>query len=253
MTLRLRHLDCHSPIHRMRADVKIAALLASTTAVALDPSWPVLAAGWAGAVAIYVTARLPRNVLGAPPTMLVAVLGFSFLFALFSGGDPTVGGIALGGVVELAQLVAFGVLLVAMAAILAWTTPLSEIGFGLARLLAPLRLARFPVEELATVVVLAIRTLPAVSDELSQVLDARRTRPEAINAAKGFRAAVGDAVDIGATVVVGSHRRAHDLGRSMLARGTTIAPRPRSIPFAARDALGLVVATLWAATVIVLL
>lgn len=251
--LQLRHLPGTSPLHRVRSDIKILSLMSCTTVVALNPGWGPLAAGWSLAVVLFLIARLPRRILAPPPRPLLLVLGFSFLFSLLSGGDPVVAGIEVGGVVELAQLVALGFLLIGLAALLTWTTSLTEIGLGLGRLLRPFRLLRLPVDELTTTIVLAVRALPLVRDELATSIDARRTRPTPAQQRNGFRAAVNEAFDVGATVVVGAHRRSHEMARAMVARNSSVAPSSPAPRLGLADAVGLLVAAGWTAAVAVLL
>lgn len=250
-TIQLRFLDQPSVVHRLRSDTKIVALLAITTAIAFNPGWPAMGAGWVMALVLFVTARLPRAILAPPPQALLVVLSFSLMFSVLSGGDPSVGGVGLGGVIELAQFLTLGFLLVAMAALLSWTTSLTEIGLGLTRLLRPLRLLRMPVDDLGTTIVLAIRSLPAVRAELTVTMDARRTRPALASERRGFRAATSDAVDIGATVVVGAHRRANEMARAMVVRNSTAAPVSKPARLALRDIVAVATAAAWATAVFV--
>jgi energy-coupling factor transport system permease protein len=250
-TIQLRHLERASVLHKMRPDAKTVAMLTITTAIAFNPGWPALGVGWVLAIVLFVASRLPRLILAPPPRVLLVVLSFSLMFSLLSGGDPSVGGIQVGGLIELAQFLALGFLLVALAALLVWTTSLTDIGLGLTRLLAPLRILRFPVDDLGTTIVLAIRSLPAVRSELTVTMDARRTRPQLPTKRRGFRAATADAVDIGATVVVGAHRRATEMARSMVARNSTTAPAAKAEPLALRDVVGVIAAAGWATAVFI--
>ncbi|MEM7287588.1 MAG: energy-coupling factor transporter transmembrane protein EcfT [Actinomycetota bacterium] len=223
-TIQFRHLERTSTLHRLRPDTKIVCLIAVSMGVALNLGWAAIAAGWTVLVGAFLLSRLPRTMLAPPPRLFLLIVGFSFMFSLFSGGDPVVGGIELGGVLEFAQLLALGLLLVGFAALLTWTTSLTDIGLGLANLLRPLRLVRAPVDELTTVIVLAVRSVPEIGSEVSAVTDAYRTRPDRTDRRGGVRGALGDMVDFSSTVVVAAHRRAGELGRAMVARGSTRAP-----------------------------
>lgn len=233
-TIQFRHLEQQSSIHGLRPDTKIVCLISLSMGVALNLSWPAIGAGWAVLIAAFLLSRLPRTMLAPPPRLFLMIVGFSFLFSLFSGGDPVVAGIELGGVLEFAQLLALGLLLVGFAALLTWTTSLTDIGLGLATLLRPLRLVRAPVDELTTVIVLAVRSVPEMANEVSAVTDAYRTRPDRTDRRGGVRGALGDMVDFSSTVVVAAHRRAGELGRAMVARGSTQAPHA---PLPARRAV----------------
>lgn len=247
--LQLRHHDNDSIVHRLRPETKIGCLLAASTAVAFNPGWPVLGGGWLVAVLVFLLARLPFGVLAPPPPLFFYVTMFGGLFSLFSGGDPEVAGVALGGVLEFAQLVTVGLLLVTYAALLAWTTSLAEVGMGLSRMLRPLRHVGFPVEEVTTVLALAVRSLPLVAKEIQLAADARRTRPEEAVKVRGGAAPLVEAVDFGAMVVVGTQRRARELARAMVVRGSLVAPDPEHRPWRWADPLALVIAATGAVAV----
>ena len=223
-TIQFRHLERTSLVHGLRPDTKIVCLISLSMGVALNLSWPAIGVGWIALIAAFLFSRLPRTMLAPPPRLFLLIVGFSFMFSLFSGGDPVVAGVELGGVLEFAQLLALGLLLVGFAALLTWTTSLTDIGLGLANLLRPLRFVRAPVDELTTVIVLAVRSVPEIAGEVGAVTDAYRTRPDRRDRRGGVRGALGDMVDFSATVVVASHRRAGELGRAMVARGSTQAP-----------------------------
>lgn len=223
-TIQFRHLERSSPLHRLRADAKIVGLVTMSMGIAFNLGWASIGAGWVVLVALFLLSRLPLNVLAPPPRLFLLIVGFSFMFSLFSGGDPVVAGVALGGVLEFLELLALGVLLVGFAALLTWTTSLTDIGLGLANLLRPLAVVRAPVDELRTVIVLAVRSVPEIRTEVGAVTDAYRTRPDRADRRTGVRASLAEMVDFSSTVVVAAHRRAGELGRAMVARGSTTAP-----------------------------
>lgn len=241
-TLQLRHLERPSTVHRLRGDVKIVSLVAIDAAVAFNPGWGVIAGGWAAWLLVFAAARLPWSIVAPPPRMYFVLLGFGALFSLFSGGSPVVAGVEMGGVIEFAQLVSVGLLLVAFAALLAWTTSPTEIGLGLGSLLRPLRRVRVPVDEIVTTVVLSIRALPLITDEVRLAAEVRQTRPTDPRARRGIRGALAEGVDFGATIVVGAHRRSRELAKAMVARGSVVAPPFTMPPMRAADIGALLLA-----------
>lgn len=230
---RLDVVPVSSLLHRLRAETKVVGVAGLSTTLAFYPDWVPLALGVAALAAAFVVGRIPLGVLAPPPRILLILLAISAFFSFDTGGDPVVGGVELGGLEGLARLVLLGFLVVLLASVLAWTTPLPDLGTALAGLLRPLRFVRVPVDELATVLALAVRAVPLVASELQVVLDARRTRPPPPRPTTGPRwrrarplQAFGDAADVGVAVVVNAHRRAAELADAMTARAADSAPPP---------------------------
>lgn len=244
-TVQLRHLPGQSPVHALRADTKIVAGALVAVAIAFTPSWPVLGAGWGLFALTFVVARLPVAIVAPPPKLYFVVAGFGGVFSLLSGGSPTIGGIGVGGLLEFVQLLTLGLLLVAYAALLAWTTAATDVGLGLARLVRPLGRLRLPADELATTIMLATRAVPMIRDELQIAVDARRTRPPDPAGRRGSGGAIREAVDFGASVVVGAHRRSRELARAMVARGSVTAPPAQLSRAGVRDGVALLLAAGW--------
>jgi len=101
---------------------------------------------------------------------------------------------------------------------------------------------RLPVDELTTVVALAVRSLPLVREEIDIVSDARRTRPRPPDQKDGLRAQLADAVDLGATVMVGAHRRSREMAKALVARGSLTAPDVLDRPHRAADVIAVLTA-----------
>ena len=238
-----------SVLHRLPAGSKVLAVAAISTTLAFRPTWSALAIGAGVICACFLLGRLPLGVLSRPPKALLAVLALTVFFSLDTGGDPTWVGMEWGGIVQLARLVAVGFEIVLLAGVLAWTTTLAELGLGLTRLLRPLRLLRVPVDELATVVSLAVRAIPLLGTELGVVLDARRTRPAPAAPTSGPRwrrargpLAAADAIEIGVAVVVSAYRRAGELADAMTIRNSCTAPLPERRRIGLGDVLTVLVA-----------
>ncbi len=89
-----------------------------------------------------------------------------------------VGGVrlAVGGVLDWLRLTSVSMTMFAAAALLGWTTPLSELAPALARLMTPLRRLRLPVDEWVATVALSIRCLPLLVEEIRTLLAVRRLR-----------------------------------------------------------------------------
>lgn len=249
--IRLLHVDGDSFVHRLRPHAKIVAVTLFGSAMVFRPQWPVIAIGWAVAAIAFTAARLPRSVLAPPPPLFFYALGFGGLFTLASGGDPVVAGIELGGLIDFLQLMAVSLLVIALGAVLAWTTSVAHMGLGVGRLLRPLRHVGLPSDELATVAVLAARSLPLVREELGVAVDARAVRPRQAGKKPGAVDGFRDVIDLGATVLVGAHRRSRELAKALVARGSVHAPTPGDMRWRARDWLTVSVAAAASVAIVV--
>lgn len=207
-TVLLRRVPVASPVHNLWAGTKmIAAFLISLLLMVL-PSWPILGVMIVFLIVIGLVARLP---LGALPR-----LPFLFWLLIAAGAliNVPVGGAA---VLRYAQVVVFGLILVAASMLIAWTTPMSEIAPALARLGRPLRKLRVPVDELAVVVALTLRGLPLLLEEIRILRAARRLRPKP----DLLHRTTDPVIDILTAAMAVSTRRAGELGEAITARGGT--------------------------------
>jgi len=124
------------------------------------------------------------------------------------------------------------VLLLLGSALVGWTTPLAELAPAMARLLAPLRRVRVPVDEIVLSVALSVRCLPLLVDELRVLYAARRVRRPEIP--QGTKSLFNEAVDLLVSALVAATRRAQEMGAAIEARGGLRAasrpgPRPRLV------------------------
>jgi len=126
-----------------------------------------------------------------------------------------VGGAA---VLRYTNIAVFGLILVATSFLITWTTPMGDIAPALAKLGAPLRKLRVPVDEWAVVVALTLRGLPLLMEEIRVLRAARRLRP---NDSFRYRTADSPLIDILTAAMAVSTRRATELGEAITARGGT--------------------------------
>lgn len=239
-----RDIPIDSPVRRLRAESKLISMVAMSMALVFEPTWPMIGLAFVLAAAVFRIAQLPIGILPRPPRFLLYGLIGGMIGSSLSGGDPVVIGFGLGGLLDYLRLILLGVVLIFWAGLLAWSTGLAELGAGLRRMINPLRRVGLPTNELGTVLALAVRALPLVADEVMVVADATMTRPTPPSKRKGpgvllhgFTLVVDGAV----AVVVGTNRRARDLARSMVSRGSTTAPRPAPMGVRVSDVLTVVV------------
>lgn len=224
----LRLLPGRSPLHRLWAGTKLLIVMVLAVLVAVQPTWTTLLALTVVIGAGLVVARVPLGAFPRLPRWFWAVFAFGGLLTLRSGAAPVehVGGLdlSLGGLGQWALLTTLGIVLVVAALLLAWTTPLGEVAPAIARLTAPLRWLRLPVDEWVVAVGLAIRCFPLLLDEIRTLVAVRRLRRRSSPRPRvAFRHAfannVREAHDLLSTAIVVALRRARDFAEAIEARG----------------------------------
>jgi energy-coupling factor transport system permease protein len=104
-----------------------------------------------------------------------------------------------------------------------WTTNIAEIAPAVATLGRPLRALRIPVDEWAVALALALRAFPMLIDEFRVLYAARRLRPRQVprsRMARRKRWAL-ELIDLIATAITVTLRRADEMGDAITARGGT--------------------------------
>ncbi|MGW0097172.1 CbiQ family ECF transporter T component, partial [Nocardia sp. NPDC003354] len=209
-TVLLREVPVDSVVHRLWAGTKMIAAFLISLLLMFLPTWPVLGMMIAFLVLIWVVARLP---LGALPRLPWWFWGLVLLGGLINAP------IGMKAVLGYAQVFVFGMVLVAASFLIAYTTPMGEVAPALAKLGAPLRKLRLPVDEWAVVVALTLRGLPLLLDEIRVLRAARKLRPK-----ENLLHRAADAnplIDILTACMAVSTRRAGELGEAITARGGT--------------------------------
>lgn len=214
-----------SAIHNLWAGTKLLVVFGVSVLLTFYPGWVTI-----GLVAVLLTAavriaRIPRGALPTVPRWLWVLLGFGFVTAALAGGDPTVpvGGvnIGLGGALNFLRITALSIVLLGLGAMVSWTTNVAEIAPALATLGRPLKLLRFPIDEWAVALALALRAFPMLIDEFQVLYAARMLRPNRMPS--GRRARVRQQsrsmIDLMAAAVVVTLRRADEMGDAITARG----------------------------------
>ncbi|WP_416564639.1 CbiQ family ECF transporter T component [Nocardia testacea] len=238
-TVLLRRVPVSSPVHNLWAGTKMIGAFLISLLLMILPSWPILGIMIVFLIAIGLVARLPLGVLPRLPMLFWVLIGAGALI------NVPVGGAA---VLRYAQVVVFGLILVAASMLIAWTTPMSEIAPALATLGRPLRRLRVPVDELAVVVALTLRGLPLLLEEIRILRAARRLRPKP----DLLHRTTDPVIDILTAAMAVSTRRAGELGEAITARGGTGQLTARPAAPGRNDAFALViVVTVCAAALLV--
>ena len=161
-----RPVPVDSPVHRLAPETKVVAGIVISIGLVFNPLWSHVLVAAVLVVGVFMLAKLPRSVLPKIPIIVRFALFGGAIGAAASGEDPFVAGIGIGGLLDYARLITVGIVMILWAGILSWTTGLTAVGFAIRRLLRPLRRVGVPVDEIGSVVALAVRSLPLVADEI---------------------------------------------------------------------------------------
>ncbi len=164
----LRPVPGTSVIHELWAGTKLLAVAGIGLLLTLYPGWVPIAFV---AVLILVVARLahiPRGAVPTIPVWLWILLALGALTATFAGGHPIVDvgswQIGLGGLLYFLRITALSIVLLALGALVSWTTNVADIAPAVATLGRPLRVLRIPVHDWAVTIALALRAFPMLID-----------------------------------------------------------------------------------------
>ena len=224
-----------SPVHQMDARVKVCLLAAWSVALLLARSWAGVGLAALALAAVLAASRLPAGRVLAAAAPVYAIAAFAVAFNALSGSGeapplatlapaaplpPAAAGLSRGGHFgQRIELLAWGSLVVSC------TSTSTELTDALRSLLAPLRVLRVPVDDVATTLSLAVRFIPLTAEELARVRDAQWSRGAALGEGLGARLRAG--AGMMAPLFVGLFRRADALARAMDARCYG-APGPRT-------------------------
>ena len=223
----LRPVPGQSPIHDLWAGTKLLVVLAISVLLTFYPGW--VAIGLIGAL-VLTTARLahiPRGALPSVPKWLWIVIAIGGITAAMGGGSPIVHvgavSLALGGSLNFLRVTALSIVLLGLGAMVSWTTNVAEIAPAVATLSRPLRALRIPVDEWAVALALALRAFPMLVDEFRVLYASRRLRPKQIPRSRRARRRrwALELVDLMATAITVTLRRADEMGDAITARGGT--------------------------------
>jgi energy-coupling factor transport system permease protein len=223
----LRPVPGSSAVHELWAGTKLLVVFGISVLLTFYPGWVVI-----GLVAVLVLtaariAHIPRGVLPSVPRWLWILVAIGAITAAFAGGSPAIelGGlpIGLGGVLKFLRITTLSVVLLGLGAMVSCTTNVAEVAPAVAMLGRPLRVLRIPVDEWAVTLALALRAFPMLVDEFRVLYAVRRLRPKQLpptrRARRKYRAL--ELIDLLATAITVTLRRADEMGDAITARGGT--------------------------------
>ncbi|CAM4299676.1 Energy-coupling factor transporter transmembrane protein EcfT [Mycobacterium basiliense] len=216
-----------SAMHDLWAGTKLLVVFGISVLLTFYPGWATIGLMAALVLTAAWIAHIPRGAVPSVPRWLWIVLAIGGCTAALAGGTPMIslGGveIGLGGTLHFLRITALSIVLLALGAMVSWTTNVAEIGPAVAILGRPLRVLRIPVDEWAVALALALRAFPMLIDEFQVLYAARRMRPKRIpttRRARRQRRAI-EVIDLLAAAITVTLRRADEMGDAITARGGT--------------------------------
>lgn len=257
----LRPVPGSSAVHELWAGTKLIVVFGVSVLLTFYPGWVpiglvaalVLAAAW--------IAHIPRGALPSVPRWLWIVVAIGGITAALGGGTPVIElgtvSLGLGGLLNFLRITTLSIVLLGLGAMVSWTTNIAEISPAVATLGRPLRALRIPVDEWAVALALALRAFPMLIDEFRVLYAARRLRPKEMPRSRraGRKRWALELIDLIATAITVTLRRADEMGDAITARGGTgqISAAPSRPKLADWVALSIATAVGGAALVIELL
>jgi energy-coupling factor transport system permease protein len=212
------------------------------------PGWPAALIGGAVVLGAAALARIPPTAIPRPPSWL-------WIFVLVTAVLAFLGN----GLQHYLQSILFTIVILGAAAIVTWTTSISQMAPAVATLAAPLRRLRMPVDEWSVTVALCLRSLPLLIEEGRILIAARRLRHPPSLPSKRWRPSrrrlrelVVELVDLLTALLAVATRRATELGQAITARGGLAYPPPARTRVARSDAVAFVVIAVATATIAIL-
>jgi energy-coupling factor transport system permease protein len=223
----LRPVPGTSVIHELWAGTKIIVVLGFSALLAFYPDWvPTALVALAIGVAVRL-AHIPRGAVPSVPKWLWLLVLLGGATAALAGGAPALHlgsyTIGFGGLLSFVRFTAVSLVLVALGAMVSWTTNVADVAPAVARLGRPFKAVGIPVDDWAVALALALRAFPMLLDEFRLLYAARRLRPPPVltgRRARRRRWAI-ELVDLLAAGITVALRRADEMGDAITARGGT--------------------------------
>lgn len=249
----LRPVPGASVIHELWAGTKIIVVFTVSLLLAFYPGWVPIGL-MAVLVAVVVRlAHIPRGAVPSIPRWLWVLLLIGCVLATLGGGQPVLHlasvDLEVGGLLKFLRFTALSIVLLALGALVSWTTNVADVAPAVATLGRPLRPFRIPVDDWAVALGLSLRAFPMLLDEFRLLYASRRLRPRAVlpDGRKRRRRWAIELVDMLAAGITVALRRADEMGDAITARGGTgqisAAPsRPKKADWVALSILAVLAA-----------
>ncbi|MGW0760022.1 CbiQ family ECF transporter T component [Streptomyces sp. NPDC002814] len=213
----LRPVPGNSPVHRLWAGTKLIVVAVFSVLMVSFPTWTTIGLLTVFVLAVGRLAGVTRGVLPTMPPLLWVLLLIGGVAFGAAGGDPA----GLGGLLGYLQLLLLTASLMGICALVSWTTNVSEVAPAVSKLGRPFKALGLPVDDWAVTLALTLRAFPILSQEFRVLFAARRLRPRiaATTRRERWRRRRSEMIDMLATAMTASLRRADEMGDAITARG----------------------------------
>ncbi|MBR1603159.1 MAG: ATP-binding cassette domain-containing protein, partial [Synergistaceae bacterium] len=215
-----QYVPSGSIIHKLDPRAKLIAVLFLVSAVISSAGFAQLAVCLAGLLGLVKLAKISvKNIISSSrPIFFLAAFTFIFnLIALSLGDDISLGAAAVQGAFLAARLL----MLMFYAVLLPLTTTPLELSDGIGELLKPLAKFKFPAQECAVMIGMALRFIPLLMQETDKITRAQLSRGARLDQGGIFkRLKAFFPVLIPLFIII--FRRADDMALAMEARGYNI-------------------------------
>jgi len=218
-----QYYPSNSPVHRLDARVKLLLTLLFVISIFFIKTYFGFMLTLAVLLIVILLARLPiMSVLKSVRGILFIVV-FTAIINLFfiKEGEVLVhSGIIMitkTGVHTTVKMVLRLVLLISGASLLSLTTTPVELADGLESLMAPLKLIKVPVRDIAMIMSIALRFIPTLFEETNKIISAQKARGASFDTGSIFARAKA-LLPVLIPLFVNSFRRADELAFAMDAR-----------------------------------
>ena len=244
-----QYYPADSGVHHMDARAKVLLMLGYVVLIFFVDSFVGYLAYALFVLAVTLVAKVPlRTLLRSVKGIAVLVIFISIINIFFSGlGEPLwqwwILSVSTDSLLHAAKMALRILLLVLGPALLTYTTTPMELTDAIECLLAPLKLVRFPVRDVAVIMSIALRMVPTLMEETDRIMLAQKARGASLDTGNLFKR-VKALVPILIPLFVGAFRRAEELALALDARCYNASPkrtRYRILRLTWRDLVGLLV------------
>ncbi len=218
-----QYYPVNSPVHRLDARVKLLLTILFVVSIFFIRTYFGFMLTAAVLLVTILLARLPilsvlKSVRGI--LLIVAITAIINLFFIKEGEVLVQSGaivITKTGVHTTIKMVLRLVLLISGASLLSLTTTPVQLADGLESLMAPLKLVRVPVRDIAMIMSIALRFIPTLFEETNKIIAAQKARGASFDTG-GLLSRVKAMLPVLIPLFVNSFRRADELAFAMDAR-----------------------------------